>query len=294
VTAAIVAEIIDLAPPEPERQIAPPSEAPETDEPDRDAKLGERNTKTDREALKRGEDAPKGRPKERDEAAAGRVHGRTSPPPPAREPVLRLGESDLLAKLGPGTLEPPGPPSTERRPRTAEEPEPPSDREREVRFLAVEPFRRGSGFGSLAAGSSDLLTNVPDGDITLLNEKADRYAVFVRRVALQVFGALRRSSWTTIPPHEVSAVSRFVRVRAVLSPQGKLLRSELLDGSGSFLFDDLLKDAVEHGASDQNPPREAATTDGNFHFLFLARMWSRRSANNVSEQRWIVLGTGLE
>ena len=43
------------------------------------------------------------------------------------------------------------------------------------------------------SGSTDYLPNLPDGDITLLNTKADHFAVFVRRVAARVFAALRSS-----------------------------------------------------------------------------------------------------
>ena len=207
-------------------------------------------------------------------------------------PILRLGQNELLAKL---SEEPDD--KGEEKEATNEAKTPAStaanDRQRELKLRSVEPFHKNFALTGPQPGVSDVLQNVPDGEITMLNEKADIFAVFVRRVALQVFGALRRSSWTSLPYSEVFGVGRFARIRAVLSPQGRLLRVEPLDGSGSFLFDDLFRAAVEHGANDQNPPAEAKAPDGNYRFIFLARTWARRKPDGP-EQRWLELGTGLE
>ncbi len=157
----------------------------------------------------------------------------------------------------------------------------------------------GSGAAILGAqGTLDHLPNLPDGDITLLNTKASLHAVFVRRVASLVFGELRAQGWDSLRPQDIYAVSNSSTVRAVLSPQGKLLRATLESGSGSPRFDEVLEAAVKKGARDSNPPKEAVATDGNFHFIFQARSWSRPAASPrtgaPTERRWLLLSTGLE
>ncbi len=55
-----------------------------------------------------------------------------------------------------------------------------SDPERQQRFRNNEPFKSSllSELTSGRAGSPDYLPKVQDGDVTLLNAKADRHAVF--------------------------------------------------------------------------------------------------------------------
>ena len=66
---------------------------------------------------------------------------------------------------------------------------------------SYEAFSRPVGSGARflgLQGNADFLPNLPDGDITMLNTKANRFAVFVRRVATQVFGQLRTSGWSQL------------------------------------------------------------------------------------------------
>ncbi|MCB0354096.1 MAG: energy transducer TonB [Bdellovibrionales bacterium] len=158
---------------------------------------------------------------------------------------------------------------------------------------------RGSGARFLGeAGSADYLPNLPDGDITLLNTKANRFAVFVRRVATQVFSELRQTGWQNLSAGDIRKIEEFSTVRAVLSPEGQLLGVELITPSGSVRFDEVLSKAVRQGARDPHPPREAAAGDGNIRFIFKARTWSRFGPSGaggaISERRWLLLGTGLE
>ncbi|MBN8549128.1 MAG: TonB family protein [Deltaproteobacteria bacterium] len=162
-------------------------------------------------------------------------------------------------------------------------------------------FTRPSGSGAAFVGTSglpDYLPNLPDGDITLLNTKANLFAVFVRRVATQVFAQLRSSGWETLRPGDINAIADFVVVRAILSPNGTLLKTEILDRSGSPRFDETVKRAAEIGAKDPNPPKAAVAEDGNIHFIFQSRSWVSYGGNPRTgapmERRWILLGTGLE
>ncbi len=164
-----------------------------------------------------------------------------------------------------------------------------------------QAFSRPAGSGARfigQRGTTDFLPNLPDGDITLLNTKADQFAVFVRRVATQVFGEIRNTGWQVLSAGDVNRVSQFSTFRAVLSLEGKLLRVEPLSGSGSPRFDSAIERAVKLGARDQNPPPAAVASDGTIHFIFQAKSWSTFTANTRSgmpmERRWLLLATGLE
>lgn len=164
-----------------------------------------------------------------------------------------------------------------------------------------QAFSRPPGSGAAffgSAGISDHLPNLPDGDITLLNAKANIYASFVRRVAIQVFTQLRSQGWENLSAQQIRQLSNFSTVEAVLSAEGKFIRARLIESSGSEAFDVVLHSSASKGAGDPNPPPGAQAKDGLIHFIFKARSWSqigvsRRSGAPI-EQRWLLLATGLE
>jgi hypothetical protein len=164
-----------------------------------------------------------------------------------------------------------------------------------------QAFSRPPGSGAAflgTAGISDHLPNLPDGDITLLNAKANIYASFVRRVAIQVFTQLRSQGWEKLSAQQIRQLQGFSTIEAVLSPDGKFLRAQLIESSGSTAFDGVLNLSVQTGARDPNPPTGALAKDGLIHFIFKARSWSQIGVNRRSgaptEQRWLLLATGLE
>lgn len=166
---------------------------------------------------------------------------------------------------------------------------------------SYQPFSRPIGSGARllgVPGAADHLPNLPDGDITFLNAKASRFAVFVRRVALQVFSELRNSGWERLSAHDIRSLVNHSRVRAVLSPQGNLLRISLEDSSGSNRFDGVVLDAARKGSRDPHPPPDAVASDGNIHFVFESKSWVQVYPNSrgggMFERRWLLLGTGLE
>ena len=160
------------------------------------------------------------------------------------------------------------------------------------RVESYEPFKK-HFLARSNPGSSDYLPSIPDGDVTMLNAKAFRYAIFVRRVATKVFGALRRIGWQELSSSEVRNVRGFVLISATLNKQGELIKTELLDSSGSLDFDDVLKRSVEEGAWDSNPPAGVESVDGTIKFIFKARTWSRPAPGKQRDRRWTLLGTGL-
>ncbi|MBX7138661.1 MAG: TonB family protein [Oligoflexia bacterium] len=264
-----------VAPPQQDSAIPPVNPGPKK-------YLSDRDTVAKREQVKRG-DAPDAAPALSTQRAA-----KQSPP------NLSLDAKTLLEKFGNQRDSPPMPQK-----QTLDQ------LERGPGALRTAPNYRafsrppGSGAARLGiTGSADYLPNLPDGDITMLNAKASRFAVFVQRVATQVFGQLRTQGWDNLLFSDIQRISGFSTVIAVMSPQGKLLSVTVETQSGSERFDQVVYRSAQNGARDPNPPAEAAAPDGNIHFIFRAKSWSRYGADPrngaPSEQRWLLLATGLD
>jgi len=215
-----------------------------------------------------------------------------TPPEPKTKPIrplssLRLDDGTLLDKFASSS---PSTPVAEK-----------SDPLAQNSPGAYKAFNRPSGTGALFLGSggvADHLPNLPDGDITMLNAKANQYAGFVRRVAVQVFSQLRAQGWERLTAGEIRRIGDFTTVEAHLSAKGEFLGAQIVERSGSSSFDDVLDQAVRSGARDPNPPAGAQRADGQIVFIFKARSWAEFSANARNgapvEHRWILLATGLE
>lgn len=292
-----------------QRQIVSQPEAPQSKaSPPPDTRLlSERDTVVEKEQLKRGDDPEAGpvvakaraarapalpaepaRPKKGSESKQTKPRA-ADESKEARQPHLKelsLDSGTLIAKFG----------ASEKKPTLQEE-----LAGRSPSLSGYKAFSRPSGSGAAflgLRGTNDFLPNLPDGDITLLNTKAEKFAVFVRRVATQVFSQLRLSGWESLGRGDIDAMRDFSTVVAVMGIDGTLKAVKLEDGSGSQRFDGVLLDAVKKGAKDKNPPRDAAASDGLIHFVFKARSWSRAGSDPRTgapfERRWLLLASGLE
>jgi len=259
--------------PEPKRQIVTP---PEASEPVKETKptkyLSEKDTFTAKEQIRRGDNG----------GAVGRSQQKTvmqpkpetKPQSPPKEVSLKLDQGTLLSKF--------------------------ASKKEPVKNTSSEPFSRPSGSGAQfigLGGSSDFLPNLPDGDITLLNAKADKFAVFVRRVATQVFAAMRANGLELLSIPDLQSAREMNTVRAVLSPSGDLIKVTIESESGSSRFDEVLLGAVKKGAKDKNPPKDAAGPDGNYYFVFKSQSWARNEVSKTGahfRRMWLLLATGLE
>ena len=305
--------VVDLIPPLPDsvspRRIVSPSEQSQPIIPPVSSRLSDQDAAVIREEIRRG-DAPDAGPAPAPPGGSqgGTAKSSTAPRQPA-PPVTRRSapaqsspqEQSSGPRLKTLTLDA----ATMRR-EFAPNARDATPRDRDNADGPVEPagyaaFSRPSGSGARLLGlrgSSDYLPNLPDGDLTLLNTKANLYAVFVRRVATQVFGQLRQSGWDLLSAGDISRIGEYSVVTATLSKQGELLDVRLLSSSGSPRFDEILAQAARRGARDPNPPAGAESSDGTIRFLFKARSWVRMSSDPrtgaVGERRWILLGTGLE
>lgn len=310
----------------PQQIVSPPDKQEQSEAPDKPAYRSETDSQTAVEQLKRGDSPEAGIPAPRSDSNAQQPHPdqQQQPEAAAEKPVAKQPRQEPPAKA-------------ERAPKAAEKIagetikeshlshplkqlaldnstllekfSKPAQQPSENKLSATkmldpsryQAFSRPPGSGARfigQQGSSDYLPNLPDGDISLLNTKADQFAVFVRRVATQVFGEIRNTGWEVLSSGDVNSVSQYSTFRAVLSLQGKLLRVEALTRSGSTRFDGVIESAVKRGARDSNPPAAAVAPDGNIHFIFQAKSWSQGAVNQRNgapfERRWLLLATGLE
>lgn len=310
---------VTIEPPQtrsPSKQIvSPPTQQLDLEPPDA-SKLSDRSAVTEREQIQRGDGGGiPGEPRQQKEPAkntskesprqanqpkpeaptkqpkqqAERPQERPAPPQPRRDlrlNDLKLDSNTLAMKFGSTSKSAPS-----QQPSAAQSQD----------LSDYQAFSRPSGSGAAFLGNSgisDHLPNLPDGDITLLNAKANTYAGFVRRVAVQVFTQLRSQGWEKLSQQQIRQLSNFTTIEAILSPEGKFLSARVLESSGSDAFDSVVNQSVTSGARDPNPPVGARASDGKIHFIFRARSWSQMGVNRRSgapvEQRWLLLATGLE
>jgi hypothetical protein len=118
-------------------------------------------------------------------------------------------------------------------------------------------------------GSPDYLPNVRQGDITMLNTKADRFAPFVRRVGLRVFQTFSMEFKQEIYAGTVPEGRENVEIEAVMTRDGKRLDVFLRQHNGNLSADrTLLGTFTDQIFFDENPPAEAVAADGKIHFIF--------------------------
>ena len=270
----------------PKQIVSPSEEQPQAATPPKEARYeSDKDLSTPKEQIKRGDPlvggaplltAKKNQPQKPSEKKAAPIKDEpqqesTEPAPKLRS--LKLGAQELLSQT------------------EASEAQKKAELEKQLSAKIAN-----SNPGTF--GSNDYLPSLPDGDITMLNAKANQYAVFVRRVAQQVFGHIRQSGFTSLPISSLQSIETPVRFRAVLSPTGSLMRIEPVFSSHESNFDKLIEKGVKAGASDPNPPKGAAAKDGLFYFLFeaQARGWVEPNPRTgmLGERRWLMLSTGLE
>ncbi|MBI1818508.1 MAG: hypothetical protein HYR72_26285 [Deltaproteobacteria bacterium] len=246
----------------PERQIVSPPDAGEERPPDKTRLLSDRDNTVKDEMLKRGQAAPGS-----GEAAAQHEappQDRPAPPPPpkpaakAREQVASLPKLDqLLPRAGDLIREGRVQSSSEEKPT-------PTSRN----LLAAG---QGGAF-SARPGISDYLPTIREGDLTLLNTKAERFAPFVRRVAARVFQNLEIRLKQSRRSGASGSGREYAAVEAVMSKKGQLVSARVLERESNTslaAYRELLGLAEPTIFFDSNPPPGAEASDGNIHFILV-------------------------
>jgi TonB family protein len=281
-------------------QIVSPSNATPQPPPENTTRLSDTDSRTDIEKILRGDGAGgaggaggiPGQPSKAHKSAPMKNQEQHHPAPKHELQLkdLKLDDSTLALKFG----DPPKKLDSANNPTQAANA--PTKSLSDYQAFSRPPGSGAAFFGS--AGINDHLPNLPDGDITLLNAKANVYASFVRRVAIQVFTQLRSQGWERLSAQEIRQLSGFATVEAVLKLDGSFVRAQIVESSGSSAFDTVLYTSASKGTADPNPPPGAVARDGNIHFIFKARSWTQIGVNRRSgapvEQRWLLLATGLE
>jgi len=261
--------------PLPEQQIVSPSEGGEEKPPENTRFLSDRDSTVKEQSIRRGEPAPgsehKPKPVQKVERSGGSVkekasavRERVASAPTEMASVRKLpGLSELLPSASQLASEGMG---------KEEKPKAPAEGEPGER---ADLLKYGDAWHAATTrpGALDFLPDVREGDITLLNTKAELFSPFVRRVALRVFGhlviLLRRDL------EQVATSNReWVTIEALMSKGGDLLSLQLKERStsSSMNLDRSLQRACHEGFFDRNPPGGAEAADGNIHFLLHTRV----------------------
>ena len=268
----------------PKAQIVSPPEAGKEAPPKDTRFLSDRDVTVEQQTVRRGEggtEAAPEPPKARAEARANRsaTTKRESEPPQAGGAVAsppRLaavpGLDELLPTAGQLAREGYGEPVEDDAPAVENDQ---TERRDVLRFAdAGRAGRR---------GTLDFIPDVREGDITLLNTKAERFAPFVRRVAQRVFQTQVISLRRDLPRAAVSA-QESVTVEAIMNRRGNLVSVQITDRSAtnSTALDRHLQRACHQAFFDLNPPAGAEAADGNIHFLFRTQIEVFIAPNGVS------------
>jgi hypothetical protein len=237
-------------------QIVSPPDAGEEKEPENTRLLSDRNNRVEQEQIKRGEPLPAdpdAKPKppqpaaaEKQEPPAPKPQAQAAAKPPAApapKPQARVADGaarraapppeqlaalpkidQLLPSAGDlirqGVIKPEEGQASE--PGSDGRTQPPAgDQQASVQRKDLlrhgDPWRKGSG------GSLDFLPAVRDGDITMLNTKADQFAPFVRRVAVRVFETFWIQLRRGIGRGLTDSIEEGAVVEAVMDRQGQLI-----------------------------------------------------------------------
>jgi hypothetical protein len=118
-------------------------------------------------------------------------------------------------------------------------------------------------------GTMDFLPDVREGDVTLLNTKAELFAPFVRRVAQRVFQSQIITLRRDVPRVGVTTMEA-AAVEAIMSRRGELVAVRVTEQSATstISLDRHLQRACQQAFFDFNPPPGAESSDGNIHFVF--------------------------
>lgn len=259
--------------PIPERQIVSPPDEGKEEEPKNARFLSDRNNTVQQQTVRKGEPEP-GSARAPAPPAPAPAPARAQParpkvqpaaPPAAREAAPKqMARAPSLDQLLPsasqiareGYADTGGPDQVA--------PKPSQDERRDVMRYA-DALASNSG----RRGTMDFLPDVREGDVTLLNTKAELFAPFVRRVAQRVFQSQIITLRRDVPRIGVTTTES-AAVEAVMNRQGALVSVRITEQSGTSTVsvDRHLQRACQQAFFDLNPPSGAESNDGNIHFVF--------------------------
>jgi outer membrane biosynthesis protein TonB len=308
-----VAPPVEQAVPPPKNQIVNPPDSPE-ETPEKAHLFSDRDSKALEEMVKRGEPAPPAKPpqeraktelakpgakeqqlatkakgaREGSERATDTVKSEAKASTPATRTAPTVGLSDLFVRPSELAKDP--------MLRKGEDGDDSNTSQGTSQALAAlsrpelwaDPGQR---------GTPDYLPDVKQGNFTLLNTKADRFAPFVRRVGMRVFQSFSMEFKQRIYAGSVPQGRDDVEIEAVMSADGRRAEVYLKQRSGNLSSDRVLLGTLNDAIFfDQNPPAKAIADDGRIHFVFAlnASVWYGRDDGGRMQPgaHWI-MGVGL-
>lgn len=141
--------------------------------------------------------------------------------------------------------------------------------------------------------SHDIGTDTNPGTISLLNRKADRYAIFANDLANHLYAEVRRRE---LDP-EVARVKlpndlKPVIITATLTKQGHLTELVLEQHSGKTMVDSLFINACKKALWSRNPPAGALSANGTYQVRVEGRLttWASVGDGVWRYKTWIGIG----
>lgn len=303
---------IEQAVPPPKNQIVSPPDSPE-ETPEKAHLFSDRDSKALQEMIKRGEPAPPAKPpqektrpqpakpgaqekqlatkakgaREGTDNATDAAKSEAKPSTPATRTAPVVGLSDLFVRPSELARDP-----MLRKGEGGEE-DKTANGTRDLASLSRPELWANPG----ERGTPDYLPDVRQGDFTLLNTKADRFAPFVRRVGLRVFQSFSMEFKQMIYAGNVPQGRDDVEIEAVMTADGHRTDVYLKQRSGNLSSDRVLLGTLNDAIFfDHNPPTKAVAEDGRIHFVFAlnASVWYGRDENGRLQPggHWI-MGVGL-
>jgi outer membrane biosynthesis protein TonB len=299
--------------PMPKTQIVSPPDSP-AEKPDKAHLLSDRDSRAVEEMIKRGEPAPPAKPPtskpdNAKQAATDQPATKARGDATGSEHATALAKADTQSRSSTAKTAPAvglsdlfvRPSELARDPAMAKGDSGDSDKtseggKRDLASIARPDLWADPGI----RGSPDYLPNVRQGDITMLNTKADRFAPFVRRVGLRVFQTFSMGFKQEIYAGTVPEGRENVEIEAVMTRDGKRVDVFLRAHNGNLSADrTLLGTFTDQIFFDENPPAEAVAADGKIHFIFAldAQVFyqnggGRRGGGRQPGGQW-VMGAGL-
>jgi hypothetical protein len=282
--------------PLPEQQVVSPPDAGKNEPPPETRLLSDRDNRVDQQTVKRGNPAPgesapgeKPQPPQAPKAKANKApDGRGGPV--GREPPPKVAALPGLDRLMPDALH-----LAEEGYGSAAD----GSAGQQVAQAEQQPRRfqpRGADGlwipSSGPLGTLDFLPDVKEGDITLLNTKAEVFAPFVRRVAVRVFQNFLILVKRDILSSGIPTVEQ-VEAEAVMDASGNMVEFTINRRSSRIALasDRRLQQACNDGFFDRNPPPGARAKDGRIHFILETALQSVPTPHGTNG--WVQLSAGL-